>query len=180
MAETLPFQSIQPRDGFWYRGVRFARLLEHDWAVALDRLGLPWTRLDPDGDRFVPTFYLPASRQYLHVDVSHPAGPLSFVEIGEWKTFVRAQPPRPHTSEDTPDLRLVIGREHGEFEVIAREGSCIAPVLLYCIACGGWWWADEAMGWACQCCGAYEGDGHIGDRRGRLQPFPAVEVPWAA
>lgn len=159
-----------------YRGVVFRSKLEADWARHFDALGLKW-EYEPRGryfgDQFyLVDFYLPCSRQWIEVKgVYEPA------DVRKIIAFLEHIEPRRFTNENCPDIALVACEPDGVFRGWER-GACKRSdnllemsrkashelVLFQCAVCRGWWFADESLSWRCQCCGAYDGDGHLADR----------------
>jgi hypothetical protein len=162
----------------WYDGRLFRSKLEADWARAFDAIGLRWEYEKAghyfDNTFYLPDFFLPASRQYVEVK-------------GEWKPadlqkayamLHRAQP-RLHTGEDAPDLSLVAANPEGVFWGFPRPTRDFhdflldsqRAILLQCATCGDWWFALEAGGWGCQCCGNGQ---PVDALLSPITPWPAV------
>ncbi len=166
-----------------YRGILFRSKLEADYARVFDTLGVEW-QYEPNGRYFgnqfyLVDFYLPRSKQWVEVKgVFEPA------DVRKIVAFLEHIEPRPHTNADTcPDIALVACEPNGVFRgwvrgAVSRDDNLLALSrkacreldLLACAKCGGWWFADVDLSWRCQCCGAYEGNGHLASMLS--SPFP--------
>ena len=67
-------------------------------------------------------------------------------------------------------MPIIIGFKDGSFRIIEREPgwgndcfSCQDSVLFKCLECGKYWFGNNPGTWKCKCCGAYDGDHHIGE-----------------
>lgn len=159
-----------------YKDILFRSKLEADWARCFDALGLAWD-YEPEGQYFgaqfyLVDFYLPKSRQWVEVK-----GVFEPDDVRKVVAFLEHVKARPFTGEMCPDIALVACEPNGVFRGWERgvcrptdslldlsRRACHELALFSCARCGGWWFADEALSWRCQCCGAYDGDGHLADR----------------
>ena len=179
MKAPRPPLQLTTGDGFWHHGIRFPRLALQDWAMTFDALGVPWVWLagvPPVAESpLAPAFYLPASRQYVHyVPCAHEVGE---AEAAVLRQFAAAHPPRPHTDDDgVPDLRVAVVDPNGLFRGYSRDGACASTAFDRCRLCGGWWFLDDSQSYRCQCCGAYDGNGHLGASVFAVWPFPAIDA----
>lgn len=165
-----------------YKDILFRSKLEADWARLFDTLGVEW-QYEPKGQFFGDVFYLidfwlPKSRQYVEVKgVFEPS------DCKKIHAVIERAKQRPFTDDIAcPDVHIVAAMPKGEFFGWERskEGSrtwpefliedAIPVELIECAKCKGWWFCDPDQSWRCQCCGAYDGDGHISDRW--HSPFP--------
>lgn len=155
-----------------YRGILFRSKLEADWALAFDTLGIDWT-YEREGLQLPDVFYLPdfhLSRSGQYVEVKGQESP---EDVRKWHALVHYLTARPHTGEWTPDIPLVIAKPAGVFFGYTRDSSsdfhgfmldhAKDTALLRCRQCRGWWFAHAAGSYRCQCCGAYDGRGHLID-----------------
>jgi len=158
-----------------YNDILFRSKLEADWARLFDALGVKW-EYEREGRYFgdvfyLPDFWLPMSRQY--VEVKGEFEPADCKKIHA-VTDVVGQ--RPHThDENCPDIVIVACEPNGVFRGWERDKQ--GPVdwvtfltqksrhvaLFECNVCKGWWFLVPELSWRCQCCGAYDGDGHLSD-----------------
>lgn len=167
-----------------WNGVRYRSKLEADYARAFDVLRLP-VSYEREGHYFgdvfyFPDFYLPKSRQYVEVK-----GVFEPEDCRKIQALLANVPARPHTSEDCPDIRVVACVPDGNFYGWARrEGEpadwfdfltkqAIRVEFMKCAVCRGWWFADPEWSWRCQCCGAYDGNGHVST----VIPSPFPDFP---
>jgi hypothetical protein len=155
-----------------YRGVRYRSKLEADYARAFDTL-----RLEHEYERegayygdvfYFPDFFLPQSQQYVEVK-----GVFQPDDCRKIQALLANVPPRLHTSDECPDIRVVACEPDGVFRGwVRRDGSplewfdfltkqSVRVELMQCARCRGWWFCDPEWSWRCQCCGAYEGNGHV-------------------
>ncbi len=170
-----------------YHGTQFRSKLESDYARHFDTLELSW-KYETTGRHFgdvfyLPDFWLPRSRQY--VEVKGVFAPADHTKTG---ALLRHVEPRPYTDEFCPDVPLVVCLPRGKFFGFER-GGCAGPgpaefariggrfvELMQCGVCRGWWFAEPSWGWRCQCCGAYDGNGHIIDRYDAFADFPNIHA----
>lgn len=178
-----------------YNGTLFRSKLEADWARVFDALGVTWEYEREGvyfGDQFyLPDFWLPRSRQYVEVK-----GIFEPDDCRKIQALLSHVTRRPHTGEWCPDLPIVAAVSGGDLYAWERRADALAltffdflrrhskrVVLMQCLACRGWWFADESASWVCQCCGAYDGDGHVANMvHFPLPDFPRVDalraIPW--
>ena len=147
-----------------YKGIWFRSKLEAQWAKLLDHFQIKWD-YEPvgyrfsDGTMYLPDFWLPESRTWLEVK-----GVMDQTDMHKVEMLLR-ESGRP----------VVIGYSMGQFracdmwpdavhnaeyELASMEDS----VLIQCTVCGSWSFIGVDGGWSCRCCGAYDGNGHIGWR----------------
>jgi len=177
-----------------YNGTEFRSKLEADWARVFDYLGVEWVyerRGEYFGDTFyLPDFWLPKSRQ--HVEVKAEFEPADCRKIFALLSHVKR---RPHTDECRPDIALVACMPSGAFlgwERRDRLPDAQTPAgwfeflkihsqnveLFQCTECRGWWFCDPMMSWACQCCGAYDGNRFVSEQlRSPLSIWKAHVTP---
>ena len=173
---TAPRRSIQTE----YNGRLFRSKLEADYARAFDVIGLAWEYEDRGryfGDQFyLADFLLPRSGQFVEVK-----GVFEPDDCRKIHALLKHLPPRRWTGDalSAPDVPLIacvpggkfygFARSAGRVDIAAPDGllafsrHTIAVALMRCGRCNGWWFCDDAMSWACQCCGAYDGDHHLAD-----------------
>lgn len=172
-----------------YKNIRFRSKLEADYARAFDALGIEW-QYEKEGRYFgdvfyLPDFWLPKSRQFVEVK-----GVFEPDDCRKIHALIRHTARRPFTGENTPDVPIVAMLPGGQFHgwrrtdvprnIACRQGwadflikDATDCALFSCARCHGWWFADEAMSWACQCCGAYDGNSHLSVTiRSPLPAFP--------
>jgi hypothetical protein len=166
-----------------YKNILFRSKLEADWARAFDALGIEW-EYEKEGRYFgemfyLPDFFLPRSRQFVEVK-----GVFEPNDCRKLQAVCSHISRRPHTGDSVPDLCIVACEPHGVFRGWERghwsdvsffeflNRACRTTVLFQCVKCCGWWFADEAMGWQCQCCGAYDGDHFLANRFMSPLPWP--------
>lgn len=181
-----------------YNGHLFRSVLEADYAMTFDALGIQW-QYEPMTFRFPelkyrPDFFLPQSRQWVEVK-----GVFQPTDCRKILVFTNHQKARPHTATDDPctnawcpDIPIVtctpggqfIGyirpnhpyrvSDRGDFFEFLRKQSRVVE-LYQCGVCLGWWFCDPDASWRCQCCGAYDGDGHLLSRvSSPFEPWPMI------
>lgn len=170
-----------------YNFVRYRSKLEADYARAFDTLRLPFS-YEREGHYFgdvfyFPDFYLPKSRQYVEVK-----GVFEPNDCRKIQALLANVPARPHTNDDCPDVRIIACVPEGHFlgwvrgayrnrdfsvnadnETFLQKDSRRVE-LMRCGVCRGWWFCDPEWSWRCQCCGAYDGNGHV--EKVIQSPFP--------
>lgn len=169
-----------------YEGRLYRSKLEADWARAFDAIGLV-AEYEKEGQYFgdvfyFPDFYLPKSRQYVEVK-----GVFEPNDCRKIQALLANVPARPHTSEDCPDIHVIACVPDGRFYAWERRDGpaaewyefltkrSVVVELFQCLQCKGWWFADPEWSWRCQCCGAYDGNGHVSERLASPLPdFPSL------
>lgn len=171
-----------------YNGIRFRSKLEADWARCFDAIGLEW-QYEPVGRFFGDTFYLvdfwlPKSRQYVEVK-----GVFQPEDCRKIQDLLRHTAKRPHTGHSCPDISIVACEPKGVFRGWVRTDTPLEDwwtflttsvrrvELFQCAECRGWWFADPDESYRCQCCGAYDGNGHLaGMISSPLPEFPNIHA----
>lgn len=156
-----------------YRKILFRSKLEADWPRAFDAMGVKW-EYEPKGRYFgdlfyLVDFYLPASRQWVEVK-----GVFEPNDVRKVAAFLQHVEPRPFTHDECPDIALIACEPSGVFRGWVRGAAKAGDNLLTlsrnacrelrafrCGVCLGWWFADDSLSWACQCCGADKGNSHV-------------------
>lgn len=172
-----------------YGGLLFRSKLEADWAIAFDKLGVVW-EYEPRGRYwgeiyYCPDFWLPRSRQWVEVKAVWEPD-----DVRKIHAVIRHAPQRPHAGEETPNIPIICCGPEGVFygysdirlgsvqDFILENASWLR--LVRCGRCAGWYFADWQGSWACQCCGASDGNSHVLDELGSpLTDFPFLHG-WAA
>lgn len=145
-----------------YKGILFRSKLEAEWAKFFDYLNIPWI-YEPegyeftDGTRYLPDFWLPNSKQWFEVK-----GIMNDKDLHKIKTLCRES-----------GFDVVVGYPNGEFDMFdtffIRQDS-EAEVAHYtksetyiswCSECEHYSFMNSIGSYACQCCGAYDGDHYI-------------------
>lgn len=145
-----------------YKWILFRSKLEAQWAKFMDSISMPWI-YEPegfefsDGTKYLPDFYLPDSKQWFEVK-----GILDDFDKHKIEMLCK---------ESGHDV--VIGYANGEFEMcdmfFADENDNrvlewypkIDTHINHCRECGKLSFMNDVGSYACQCCGAYDGDGLI-------------------
>ena len=138
----------------------------------MDALGVAW-EYEPRGFYFgdvfyLPDFFLPKSRQHLEIKAEWDHGARTKADA-----LVAHAAARPFTGPEQPAIPLIVGEPGGRFRGYGAAGFLVDTVLLECLSCGGWWFAEEWAGWGCQCCGvSYGNDMIAGQHHSPIIPFP--------
>lgn len=140
-----------------YNGYRFRSRLEARWAVFFDAAGIEYyyepegVRLS-DGTLYLPDFYLPKSHQWFEVKGVMGEGDKHKIE-----QFIRDA--NVSVAIGYPDMTFQACDKwwDGEYQLADKDSS----VLVRCRECGGLWFMGNEGSYVCQCCGEYDGNGHL-------------------
>jgi len=162
-------QAIKTR----YKGILFRSKLEAEWAKFFDSLEIPWL-YEPegfqfsDGTMYLPDFWLPDSKQWFEVKgilndkdqhkmemlclesnhdvvIGHPDGEFSMMDL--WHNDEAPSLFDPYLRPDEPT-------QFKHVEVFGKDDT----FLNCCEQCGKYSFMEGCGSYACQCCGAYDGD----------------------
>ena len=142
-----------------YNGYRFRSRLEARWAVFFDAAGIEYyyepegVRLS-DGTLYLPDFYLPKSHQWFEVK-----GVMGEDDRHKIEQFIRDA--NVSVAVGYPDMTFQACDKwwDGEYQLADKDSS----VLVRCRECGGLWFMGNEGSYVCQCCGEYDGDGHLAE-----------------
>lgn len=144
----------------YYNGYRFRSRLEARWAVFFDSLGIPYLYepegfVLPNGDWYLPDFYLPDCKQFFEVKGTIRSGK-------DWQKIQNvAKSGHAITVGYDNGISLASdwwNTEECEFKI---EEFISTGWLCQCEECGKYWFTGSSGSYACQCCGAYDGDHHF-------------------
>lgn len=142
-----------------YNGYRFRSRLEARWAVFFDEMGIKY-EYEPegfemsDGTRYLPDFYLPESDSFFEAK-----GVMSDIDMHKINQFIE-ESGKPVTIGYNNFSFVACNNWYTKTFSLDEIGS---SWLCRCRNCGKYWFMGNAGSYVCQCCGEYDGDGHLAD-----------------
>lgn len=155
-----------------YNGYKFRSRLEARWAVFFDEMGIKY-EYEPegfelsDGTKYLPDFYLPESGSFFEVK-----GIMNDKDMHKVLLFI-----------DDSKKSVAVGYNDFSFQSCDMYGPDLfvltekeSSLLCRCPTCGKYWFMGNCGTYACQCCGAYDGDAPLRDC---LQGNPEWRLDWS-
>ena len=162
-----------------YNGYRFRSRLEARWAVFFDAAGIKYEYEPegfelPDGTKYLPDFYLPEQSKFFECK-----GIMTDKDENKIKQFLKMLSKHYGPSEERDRDEMVIGFPDMSFQTAwwsfdieyDNKGNpirydhengkvvyCDESWLCRCYNCGKLFFMNSWLGWACRCCGYYNGD----------------------
>ena len=138
----------------FYKGYEFRSRSEARWAVFFDTLNMQWT-YEPEGYTlssgvwYLPDFYLLESNTYFEVKGADEVADLS-------KIIALGRDLRAPVAVGFYDITFQADADfsYNAYELEGKEDSW----LVRCRKCKKYFFLGSSGGWACRCCGFYDGD----------------------
>lgn len=141
-----------------YNGYRFRSRLEARWAIFFDALNIKYFYeteglVLPNGEYYLPDFYLPASKTFFEVK-----GVMSEKDMSKISQLLSCNK---NVAIGYPDMSFqaceqfpAYGQKDDGYSLSCKEESW----LIYCYACNEYHFIGALGSWECRCCGYYDGD----------------------